>query len=125
MNALFQYHILSFPFRCNLVVSLIYPKHGSTTGGTEIAINGNGFGNIVSDVTVSFGGSICGIASMNASRIICSTGGNSEGNVTLNVSSTFIDCVRFHAMLLVACHHISTELQSSSFVFVYSYLTGS
>lgn len=71
-------------------MSSVEPKQGSTTGGTGVTILGSGFGEVASDVIVSFGGSLCDVILANISQIVCRTGANAVGNKNLNVSCPFL-----------------------------------
>ncbi|XP_072177767.1 fibrocystin-L-like [Diadema setosum] len=62
----------------------VTPSEGSTSGGQEITISGNGF--ITEDTTVSIGGTSCAIQSVTISSIVCITPSGSEGSPAVEVS---------------------------------------
>lgn len=64
----------------------VTPSSGSTAGGSEITIYGSGFGNRISSVSVSLGGSPCDIIRINMSHVTCITGAHAAGSVTVYVS---------------------------------------
>ncbi len=72
--------------RYNMLLESISPNKGSLTGGTEVTIKGNGFGNSIKDCSVLLGNATCNVKSINMSTIVCVTTGHVAANVTVNVS---------------------------------------
>ena len=60
----------------------VYPSRGSTAGGTQITLNGVGFGTNASAVTVSILGIACSVQSVTATQVICVTGYHGPTNET-------------------------------------------
>lgn len=69
----------------NPVISSVSPSSGSTYGETEITIQGNGF--VDGDTTVTIGGTACDIVSTTLAEVVCVSGAHSSGSVDVIVTS--------------------------------------
>jgi hypothetical protein len=65
-------------------ISGLSSSDGSTNGGSQLTINGNGF---VSGTTVSIDGSACAVTEVNLNNVTCTTPAHAAGAVTVAVTS--------------------------------------
>ena len=68
-------------------ISSITPSSGSTHGGQEITIIGNGFSGSADDTSVTIGSGSCSIDTVTVDSITCITPANGAGDETVTVSS--------------------------------------
>ena len=67
------------------MISGVSPSSGSTYGETVITIQGNGF--VENDTTVSVGGTTCEIMSTTLAEVVCVTGSHATGSVSVDITS--------------------------------------
>lgn len=67
------------------VISSLSPSQGSTNGGTELVIAGNGF--VDGSTTVTVDGAVCDLVEITLSQVKCKTRSHAAGTITVDVVS--------------------------------------